>query len=357
MADEIEALKKEIVEKTKDELTKELDNILETKYVGVEEFEKVKSLLQKETELNKANTGDTAGFTKFLQDASKKALTEGTGSAGGYTVPPKYSTQIFQLQQKFARVLPLTTQITIGNTNSFKGVSLANDVSVAWVDEGAPLGETAPTFSQPVITIKKLGALVKLSNELLNDSGVNLDAFINALIARATAKELDNQIINGSGSPFTGILNASGTVSVVSGTALANVAEYDDLINVETALSDDYALDPKWILHRNVFKVIRKWKDSTGRPLDVVDAKAKEIDGIPYIRTERAPSDTATASAPILIYGDPANVFVARRQNLTMQVLKEKYADTDQTGLKFIARYGIQVMAPQAFVILHMAAS
>jgi HK97 family phage major capsid protein len=354
MAVDIEEVKNEIIEGTKAKLVKELDKILEGKFVTPEEFEKTIATLRKANVPAKAE-GTNVPFTKWLQEAKTKGLTEGTDSAGGYTVPPEYGNQIWQLNQKFAQIASKAMQMTV-NSNEFRGISLVNDVSVSWVDEGASIPETEPSFGQPIVTIKKLAAMVKLSNELIQDTKANLDPLIYALIARAIAKELDNQLINGTGLPFTGVLNETGTVTVTSGAALADVLEYDDIIDMETAISSDYALNPDFVMHRTIWGKLRKLKDSNSRPLDIVDVKTKTLDGYPYVISERAPSDTS-ASKPILIYGDWQNAIVAHRKNLQLQILREKYSDTDQTALKFTARFGIKIMAPQAFVILNTAAA
>lgn len=354
MDEQIEKLKTDVIEGTKAELTKELDKILDGKYVTAEEFEKTISTLR-QANVPAAPKGTNVPFTKWLREAKTKGLVEGTDSAGGYLVPPEYSNQIFQIQQKFTSLANKAMNITVGR-DSFKGISLANDISVSWVDEGATIPEGTISFGQPVVIIKKLGVLVKISNELIEDAQANLDPLLSALVARAILKELDNQLINGTGAPFTGVLNEANIVNVVSSAALADVVNYDDIVDVEDAISSDLVLDSSFALHRTIAGILKKKKDSTGRPLGIIDPKAHTLDELPYIVSERMPH-AVTASQPILLYGDWQNVIVAKRKTLSLQILKEKYADTDQVGFKFIARYGIKTMAPEAFVVLKTAAS
>ena len=347
-----------IVEKTAKEVEAKLDDILAGKYATVDQLTKLSALLKEKNTAPDAKK--SIPFSEWIRSARegslvKKGLTEGVDSAGGYLVPPEYSNQIFQVQQKFTSLANKAMNITVGR-DSFKGISLANDIQVSWIDEGATIPEHDISFKQPVVTIKKLGVLVKLSNELIEDSQANLDPLLNALVARAILKELDNQLINGTGAPFTGVLNETNIVNLVSSAALADVINYDDIVDVESAVSSDLVLNSSFAIHRTIAGILKKKKDSTGRPLGIVDPKAKTIDEIPYIVSERMPHDVS-ASKPVLLYGDWQNVIVAKRKTLTLQVLREKYSDSDQTGLKFIARYGIKTMAPEAFVKLTTAAS
>ena len=355
---ELQNISKGIVTDTKKQLEGELDKILAGKYATVADMNKVMALLNKDGAGNVKK--ESVPFNLWIRDVAngkivKKALDEGTDAEGGYLVPPEYSTKIFQIQQKFTALSNLATQMTVGS-DQFKGVSLLNDVSVGWVDEGATIPETSPSFAQNMIYIKKLAVTVRISNELLQDTKANLTSFLTALVARASVKELDNQIINGNGAPFYGVLFNANVPVVVSSAALADVLNYDDIVDVETAVNSDYIYNPAFVLHRTIAGILKKKKDSTGRPLGILDPKTKTIDELKYIVSERAPHDTS-ASKPILIYGDWANIIVAKKKALTLQILKEKYSDTDQTGLKFVGRYGISLATPETFVVLQTAAS
>lgn len=144
-------------------------------------------------------------------EIEKRALSEGTNSAGGYTVPtPLASWFIDRLRARSAVIK--AGALTVSMDSATLAIArLDTDPVIGWRAENAALASGDATFSRVLLTAKSLAGIVLLSRELLMDT-VNAGQMIEQAIAKAMALEMDRAAIygNGSGNSPTGIINISG---------------------------------------------------------------------------------------------------------------------------------------------------
>lgn len=214
----------------------------------------------------------TAEFLKALKGgdrAALKAMSEGTGSAGGFTVPEEFAAEINRVVEDFGLVRKLGRKLVMGS-DTLNVPRLSSSVSVSYPGEN-----TAGTASQPVIAqvqllAKTIVGLTAMSNELLEDANVSIVDYLVELFAEAIAGEEDSQGLAGTGSPFTGILGDTGVTVVTATTG-------DDTFT--EAATPDYCRDlisgvKPWalqgagfVMHRTIWGVIQKKKASSRRRL------------------------------------------------------------------------------------------
>jgi len=349
---EVEQIKSEIIEKA----VQRIENELNSKFVTHEELLKAMKEYQEHKDVYDIAPGT---LTKAIRDiVFKGAMSESTGPAGGYLVPPQYVSRIIDVAIQQSVVYPKVTRIPVASNQAYlTGVSSA--VTFQYPGEATATNPTAPTLYQGSIPIKKGMALIDIPNELIQDASIGgeVDAFIVNLIGKAFGKEMDRILVAGNtanGDPFNGILNTSGITYVVEPAGHTSDVNYDSLTDVITAIPDDYKLDPYWIIHRTFLAQIYKMKDNTGRPY--FEPSMKEIFGYPYVRLEVMPSDFS-ASKPIALFCDPANILFGMRQDLVIEASKEAKFSQDLTELKATFRFGFYVAYPQTFVVLQTSAT
>ena len=159
----------------------------------------------------------------------KRALSQASGAAGGYTVPRSFVTQIMSVAgesaivRSRAMVVPMdtdtieipmldqTTAPTAGNTSFFGGVV------AAWSAEAATISSTQPGFRQATLTAHELTGYTEVSRTLLQNSAVSLDALLTRLFGGAVAWYEDFAFLrgNGVGKPL-GVLNSPALVSTAA---------------------------------------------------------------------------------------------------------------------------------------------
>lgn len=83
--------------------------------------------------------------------------------------------------------------------------------TAAWLDEGEEFDESDSVFGQTSIGAYKLGTMIKVSDELLNDNVFNLESYISTEFARRIgAKEEEAFLVGDADGKPTGIFNATG---------------------------------------------------------------------------------------------------------------------------------------------------
>lgn len=96
-------------------------------------------------------------------------------------------------------------------------------VTTSWTDEAGTISASNPTFGQVTLTAKKLAGLTEgVSNELLMDSAIDIVGMLTEQFMYAIGQELDNQVLNGTGNPCSGVLTAASGFSVVMGAGSTN---------------------------------------------------------------------------------------------------------------------------------------
>ena len=149
----------------------------------------------------------------------------------------------------------------------------------------------------------------------------------------------ENAFRNGSGSrqplgSFTADANGITTSQDVSTGNTSTELRFDGLINAKMDMPAQYRSNLSAIFHRDAIKQIMKLKDGEGRYIWQASVIPKEPDtllNIPVLETEYAPN-TFTASKYVGIFGDFSHYWIVDALTLTIQVLIEKYAETNQNG-------------------------
>lgn len=303
--------------------------------------------------------GDVQQLRTFHEEVRTKAnLSEGTTTAGGYLVPEEFKAEILRLAPTYgvirreARMIPMAYDIinipAAGTT----------DQSAIWTNEAAQIKQTNPTFRQVTLTINKLAAIPKVTNELLADANVEVVQYLAEIIAEAFAKEEDNQAFNGSGSPFVGVLQATGSPARAhAGGTAAQSLSYQDLINATGDLYDTALNGAKFYFNRSMLAHIRGLITTAGAP--IFGAVSNEVAGFPLVGVEMLPIKTnaAAASTAYAIFGNlRKGVMMGERGTISIKLSDAATVDSDNlfekdmSALRAIERVCLGVALPSSYV-------
>jgi HK97 family phage major capsid protein len=278
-------------------------------------------------------------------DVEHRALSEGTDSAGGYTVPTVLAGEMIDrlraesvMVAAGARTVPLTS-------DNLSIAKLATDPTPAFRAENAAIAESDPTFSSVTLTPRSLAVMTKVSRELFEDS-LNLESELPRILSVAMAKEMDRIGLLGSGSAPEprGIANQSG----IGTTALdAALTSYAPLLAAQTGiLSANAGPVSAMIMHPRDMGDLAGLTDTTNQPLNAPATLA----GIPMLTTTAIPTDGGTGSNESTIFvGNFSHVMIGVRSGVRVDVLRERYADSHQYGLVAHMRFDIAVQHAAAF--------
>jgi HK97 family phage major capsid protein len=283
------------------------------------------------------------------------ALTIGTDSEGGYLVPDEYQrTLIDALQdQNIFRSLAHVISTSSGDR---KIPVVASHGTAAWIDEGGQYPESDDAFGQVSIGAYKLATMIKVSEELLNDSVFDMPSYIAREFARRIGAAEEEAFFtgDGSGKPLGVLAETGGAqtgVTAASGTALT----MDEIMDLFYSLRAPYRKNAVFIMNDSTIKAIRKLKNNNGDYLWQPSVQAGQPD-----RLLNRPLYTSTfmpelaASAKPILFGDLGYYWVADRQGRSFKRLNELFAPTGQVGFLASERVDGKVILPEAIKVLAM---
>ena len=288
----------------------------------------------------------------------RNALQEGTDSEGGYLVPDEFENTLVQGLTDNA-VIRAHAHVITTSSGLHKIPVVAAHGSAAWIDEEGAYTESDETFGQVQLDAHKVGTVIKVSEELLNDSAFDLESYIaSEFVRRIGDKEEEAFLVgNGTGKP-TGILNATGGGQVGVTTASATAITADELIDLFYSLKAPYRKNAIWILNDSTIKAIRKLKDSTGNYLlqpALKDGEVSTLLGRPYFTSAFAPE--IAAGAKTIVFGDLSYYWIGDREGISFKRLNELYAGNGQVGFLASKRLDGKTVLPEAIKILQQKAS
>lgn len=283
-------------------------------------------------------------------------LAEGSDSLGGYAVPPEYQMDLLKLVREDSFLLKKATVIPM-KSNTLKMPSEASLVSVTWEDEAAAIDEQNPTFGQVVLTAKKLAGLTSgISSELLQDSGVDIVGMITEQFLYAIGQEYDNQGLNGTGSPCSGVLTAAAGYSVVmaSGSTAFSSVNADVIRNMIRKLSAKDAAVAEFVYSKDIQYYIDTLKDSNGRYLyrEPSGERPAALWNRGIFESAKAPGESDSGvSKGFIALGNWKQFYVGQRIG-AMAFASDPYTKfaNDQVRFRAIVRTALKIARSSAFV-------
>lgn len=315
-----------------------------------------------------------------LTNLEQKALQEGIDEDGGYLVPTDMINRIIAKKPTPTRVASLVDSVnTARDSITLPKVNYATDdlystgMRVTWTGE-VPASSTThratqPLFGQAKIPVYTAMLSIPLTKDLLEDTGVDLEAWISAKFMETIELLYDSMILGGTGvNQPSGILaNPGGTdqpATVATGDASTITA--DGVTDLIFALPEQYDGDSTVALFNKTStgKALAKLKDGDGRYLWgfgrqddglAPSIKGRQILGYPTLWSGFMP-DIAANAYPI-IFGDFKGYMLVRRIGLSIQILRELLAETNQVLVLGRVRFGGQVLEPWRLKVQKVASS
>jgi len=291
-------------------------------------------------------------------------MAEGTDADGGYLVPPDYYPGVMRIVEQYGLIRAGATVLPM-KSDELPATTLTSGLIMTWGSEGATESGQKPQFGRVTLTAKKMIGIVPITNELLDDAGIDIVNLLLQLFGEAIAEEEDKIGFTGdtgAGDPFDGILNDSGVQvrSLGAGeTSFTNV-DADDLADLTTDITSGAARGAKFYMHRTVFNVVRKLKDNNGNYIWVTPGgdQPGTIWGYPYELSEVMPSiSDSGAGKPFIIFGNLRHFYLGDRKKMTVAKSVHAGFTEDQTIVRVTHRVALHVGIGSAFAVLQTAAA
>lgn len=293
-------------------------------------------------DFSKAARGDVA-MQKELQDASAKtALTGGTDSLGGYAIPDEFNADIIRLVEDISFALQECSTMPMKHRLMDIPTELTRVGTAYWVDELGTGTASNPTFGNAQLNAKKLFGLTDyISQELLDDSAVDIAGLLLQQFAYGQAQEIDNQLLNGTGAVFSGVMTAAAGNSIVLSADAFSTLTTTDISLAMAQLKVQDLNQAKWVYNKLIQHYVRGLSDDQGRPIFQFPNMSApgSIYEVPYIQSENAPATTGASTAFMALANWKAIIIGIRKQAMALDIDPYTGFNADKVRFRMIQRY------------------
>lgn len=185
-------------------------------------------------------------------------VNEGVGTEGGFLVPPDFRARLTELVMGEDSLLARTDQQTAsGNTWTAPADEATpwgtSGIQAYWDGEGDQLTASKPAFNQLSLRLNRLTALVKVSDEMLEDAP-GLESYLMSKAPAVINFKVNHALINGTGAgqPL-GILKAPCLVTVAKETSQANyTVRAKNIMDMWARLYAPYRAGAVWLINQDL---------------------------------------------------------------------------------------------------------
>lgn len=322
----------------------------------------------------KADPEYTAAFKAHMRKGERApsdiqaAMSKGTDADGGYVAPVEWDRTITDKLKQISPIRQHARVITI-STAGFKKLFNDRAVGSGWVGETASRPATStPQFGSLDFTTGEIYANPAISQQLLDDSAIDLEAWLADEVQTEFARQEGIAFLSGDGTNkphgiltyVTGAANAArhpfGDIkSVATGQAAALSA--DGFLDLIYSLPAEFSANAKLFINRQSMLAVRKLKDgqgnylwqpsyATGAPQTIAGEAVVDVPGMPGV----------AAGAIVALYGDmDATYLVIDR--VGVRVLRDPFTNKPFVHFYTTKRVGGGVHNPEPMRALRVAAA
>lgn len=182
-----------------------------------------------------------------------------TQSGNKATIPVTIAKGILKKLEEMCPVLERAKRFNSKGTLRLINETTYGDAQVT--DENTTFHDADATLAFVELGAYKITAQTKVSFELLASSEVDLNAYLTDVIIRRLAKEVNKQLVVGTGTKqATGLVQGTQICQVASDLTIA------DFIKIQTTCNPTYLENAFWVMNRQTFQHVAGLMDNMGRP-------------------------------------------------------------------------------------------
>ncbi len=273
-------------------------------------------------------------------------------TGGELTIPEIVVNRIMDIMGDYTTLYPLVDKIQVKGTTR---ILVDTDTAPAtWIEQSG----TIPTGDVGTITNIdfdgfKVGKVTFVDNYLLQDSIINLDAYVTKKIARAIAKALDAAILNGTGTANrqpTGIIPSIPSGNQVSVAAdanlLKNLVKQIGLIDTGDDSVGEIVAVMKRSTYYNRLVEYSIQVDANGNVVGKLPNLANpDLVGLRVVFSNNMEEDK-------VLFGDFSQYILVERENITIDSSTHVKFSEDQTAFRGKGRFDGKPVKPAAFALV-----
>lgn len=302
----------------------------------------------------KADLYNTAFWETMHTGMAQNALKEGSDGSGGYLVPDSYDGSLVQalaeknVLRKLGHVIQTTHKLHIP-------ITLGLD-SATWVIEGQPYSFSDAEFGRVTLDAHKLATSILVSDEMLEDGGIDLEAYIQTIFAERIGDAEEKGFISGTGGGMPLGLIYQAPVGAVSENA--GTINMEDMLDLTYSVSSAYRKNAVWLVSEDAYRTLRQVKSHNGQNiwLNNLEKDGPEtLFGHPVYVCKHL--DTVAPGSKPVLFGDFSYFWIGDRGKRVIKRLIERFADRGQVAFLTSERVDAKLVMPEAIKCLEVKAA
>lgn len=287
---------------------------------------------------------------------SERADTNLTFGDNGAVIPSSIANKIIKRVYDICPIYQMATRYNVGGTLSIPYYDEdSSSIQMEYASEFSELESSSAKFRSIELKGFLAGVLTKISIMLINNSQFDIVSFVITEMSDAVSRWIEKELINGTKDKIDG-LDKGITQKVTA--AGENAVTSDELIDLQETVPDAYQGGAVWIMNKKTRTAIRKLKDGDGNYLLNRDATSRW--GYTLFGKDVYTSDSVSAMAAgktAIYYGDMSALAVKLAEQVSIKVLREKYATQHVVGVVGWLEIDAKVENAQKLAKLEMKAA
>lgn len=286
-----------------------------------------------------------------------RVLSKATNAAGGFIVPTEFENRLIESRRFIGSFETLANVIVTDGGEALQVPAVTAFGAAVWTAENAAFTPSDDTFAQHTLNAYKATAKVIVSEELLQDSAFDLEAYLARQFGMRQRVLQETAYINGDGTGKPqGVLPNITAITAASGNS--TTFNYDAIVTLVYTVPVQYREGSRFVVSDLAARNLRLIKDTAGNPLWSTSMAAGAPDtfmGYPITTHPDMPAPAATTKS--MMFGNWDLAYTIRRvRGIGMQRQNELHSDNGQVGFRSFERLdGRVVLADAARAMAHSA--
>lgn len=299
---------------------------------------------------------DTRAFENYLRG---RVIHERAGELkktdNGAVIPTTIAQQIVKKVYDVSPILEKSQKYNVkGKLTIPYYDTTGGGINVAYAEEFTPLTSSNGKFTNITLDGFLAGALSKISNSLINNSQFDIVSFVVNQMGEDIARFIEHELLIGTSGKVEGLSKLANSVTAAAQTAITA----DEVVKLKDSIKDVFQGNAIWIMSPATRTALRLLKGSDDHYLlndDISSPFGTVLLGKPVYVSDNMPDMAGGKTA--IYYGDMSGLATKFSENITTQVLREKYVDEHATGVISWFEFDSKVQDAQKIAKLVMASA
>lgn len=297
---------------------------------------------------------DTRAFENFIRGrVMHERAGELTKTDNGAVIPTTIAQQIIKKVYDVSPILAKSQKYNVKGKLTIPYYDTTGcGINVAYAEEFTPLTSSNGKFTNISLDGFLAGALSKISNSLINNSQFDIVSFVVDQMGEDIARFIEHELLVGTDGKVDGLSKLTNSVTAAAQTAITA----DEVVKLKDSIKDVFQGNAIWIMSPATRTALRLLKGTDGHYLlndDISSPFGTVLLGKPVYVSDNMPNMAKGATA--IYYGDLTGLATKFSENITTQVLREKYVDEHATGVISWFEFDSKVQDAQKLAKLVMA--